>query len=186
MHATKDRVESDTSTVYSISLYESTITTRDEPSVWWIEVGLRCNRTPSYCARSYTEVLPAGCWNDASRASIQKGEGPKSRDRGLWIPHLIGGGKRIDISIWQYLFFFSWERTAKSIWTVQWRIRGEQSANGARSACGTGTEKKKCGGEAAELIPFASWAQSSAVFPGQIKDLGLLATLLNYINSIFF
>lgn len=33
--------------------------------------------------------------------------------------------------------------------------------------------KKKCGGEAAELIPFASWAQSSAVFPGQIKDLGL-------------
>lgn len=32
------------------------------------------------------------------------------------------------------------------------------------------------------LIPFASWAQSSAVFPGQIKDLGLLATLLNYIN----
>ena len=40
-------------------------------------------RTPSYCARSYTEVLPAGCWNDASRASIQKGEGPKSRDRGL-------------------------------------------------------------------------------------------------------
>jgi hypothetical protein len=31
MHATKDRVESDTSTVDSISLYESTITTRDEP-----------------------------------------------------------------------------------------------------------------------------------------------------------
>lgn len=42
----------------------------------------------------------------------------------------------------------------------------------------------KCGGEAAELIPFASWAQSSAVFPGQIKDLGLLATLLNYINPL--
>lgn len=40
------------------------------------------------------------------------------------------------------------------------------------------------GGEAAELIPFASWAQSSAVFPGQIKDLGLLATLLNYINPL--
>jgi len=46
-------------------------------------------------------------------------------------------------------------------------------------------EKKKCGGEAAELIPFASWAQSSAVFPGQIKDLGLLATLLNYRNLFF-
>lgn len=46
--------------------------------------------------------------------------------------------------------------------------------------------KKKCGGEAAELIPFASWAQSSAVFPGQIKDLGLLATLLNYIKKEIF
>ncbi|MQM22023.1 hypothetical protein Taro_055073 [Colocasia esculenta] len=53
------------------SLYESTITTRDEPGF----VGLRCNRTPSYCARSYTEVLPVGCWNDASRASIQKDKG---------------------------------------------------------------------------------------------------------------
>nr|KJB09778.1 hypothetical protein B456_001G164600 [Gossypium raimondii] len=38
MHATKDRVESDTSTVYSISLFESTITTRDEP--WFGELKL--------------------------------------------------------------------------------------------------------------------------------------------------
>lgn len=38
MHATKERVESDTSTVYSISLYESTITTRDEP--WFGELKL--------------------------------------------------------------------------------------------------------------------------------------------------
>ncbi|KAK8636254.1 hypothetical protein V6N13_004958 [Hibiscus sabdariffa] len=38
MHATKDRVESDTSTVYLISLYESTITTRDEP--WFGELKL--------------------------------------------------------------------------------------------------------------------------------------------------
>uniref|UniRef100_A0A6N2L9J8 Uncharacterized protein n=1 Tax=Salix viminalis TaxID=40686 RepID=A0A6N2L9J8_SALVM len=40
MHATKDRVESDTSTVYSISLYESTITTRDEPSLALGVIGL--------------------------------------------------------------------------------------------------------------------------------------------------
>ncbi|CAN8222003.1 unnamed protein product [Cochlearia groenlandica] len=59
MHATKERVESDTSTVYSISLVESTITTRDEPWFGELKVRLRCNRTPSYCARSYTEVLPA-------------------------------------------------------------------------------------------------------------------------------
>ncbi|PKU68833.1 putative pre-mRNA-splicing factor ATP-dependent RNA helicase [Dendrobium catenatum] len=30
-------------------------------------------------------------------------------------------------------------------------------------------------GEETELIPFASWAQSSALFLGQIKDFGLLA-----------
>ncbi|KAJ8420809.1 hypothetical protein Cgig2_002573 [Carnegiea gigantea] len=38
MHATKDKVESDTSTVYSISSYESTITTRDE--LWFGELKL--------------------------------------------------------------------------------------------------------------------------------------------------
>ena len=42
--------------------------------------------------------------------------------------------------------------------------------------------KKSVEEEQPELSPFASWAQSSAVFPGQIKDLGLFATLLNYIN----
>lgn len=55
----------------------------------------------------------------------------------------------------------------------------------AREAHAKRARIKKFGGEAAELIPFASWAQSSAVFPGQIKDLGLLATLLNYINPFF-
>ena len=44
------------------------------------------------------------------------------------------------------------------------RIRGEQSANGAQSACGMGTEKNKCGEEAAELIPFASYEQSLTIF----------------------
>ncbi|KAG5616615.1 hypothetical protein H5410_016439 [Solanum commersonii] len=39
MHATKDRVKSDTSTVYSISLYESTMTTRDEP---WFAFLVKC------------------------------------------------------------------------------------------------------------------------------------------------
>lgn len=38
MHATKERAGSDTSTIYSISLYESTITTRDEP--WFGELKL--------------------------------------------------------------------------------------------------------------------------------------------------
>lgn len=40
MHATKDRVESDTSTVDSISLYESTITTRDEPRFGELKLAL--------------------------------------------------------------------------------------------------------------------------------------------------
>jgi hypothetical protein len=64
--------------------------------------------------------------------------------------------------------------------------RAKRQCNGARSTCGTGTDKKKCGGEAAELIPFASWTQSGSVFPGKIKDLGLLATLLNYRKKIPF
>jgi hypothetical protein len=45
--------------------------------------------------------------------------------------------------------------------------------------------RRKKSVEETELIPFASWAQSSAVFPGQIKDLGLFATLLNYRNPFF-
>lgn len=180
MHATKDRVESDTSTVCLLNILVRVHNHYTRWTlVWWILVGLRCNRTPSYCARSYTEVLPAGCWNDASRPQFRKIKCPKVLiNRRFKIPHLIEGGKRIDISMWYSLFYFSWERTAKSIQTVQWRIRREQSA------CGTDTEKKKCGREAAELIPFAYWAQSSAVFPGQIKDLGLL--LLRYLKNIFF
>ena len=55
---------------------------------------------------------------------------------------------------------------------------------GARSTFGRRTKKKKCGVEGDELIPFPFWAQSSAVFPLTIKDLGLLATLFN--QSIFF
>ena len=52
--------------------------------------------------RILTEVLPAGCWNDASRAGPQfrKIKGPKVLiNRGFKIPHLIEGGKRIDISM---------------------------------------------------------------------------------------
>ncbi|KAI8555870.1 hypothetical protein RHMOL_Rhmol05G0207500 [Rhododendron molle] len=49
MHAMKARVKSDTSTVYSISLYESTITTRDEP--WFGELKLACAR--AYANRSH-------------------------------------------------------------------------------------------------------------------------------------
>ncbi|KAK7375818.1 hypothetical protein VNO78_35129 [Psophocarpus tetragonolobus] len=77
MHATKDRVESETSTVYSISLYESTITTRDEP----------------WCSPPVVGTTRAG-------PPFRKMKGPnESQKRGLQIPHLIGGGKRIDISM---------------------------------------------------------------------------------------
>lgn len=53
----------------------------------------------------------------------------------------------------------------------------------ARKAHAERTQRKRSVKET-ELIPFASWAQSSAVFPGQIKDLGLLATLLKILFSI--
>ncbi|GJR07435.1 NADH dehydrogenase subunit 2 [Tanacetum coccineum] len=95
-----NRVESDTSTVYSISLYESTITTRDEP--WFGELKLALG----------VIGLPVTV-RDPPMAS--EAHAKRARRKG-----------------------------------------------------------RKFGEEAAELIPFASWAQSSAVFPGQIKDLGLL------------
>jgi hypothetical protein len=150
MHATKDRVESETSTVYSISLYESTITTRDEPWFGELKFALGVKKKDS-------QLLRAIVYWGAPRRLLERREPGLHSERwrvqtkvkigGLKIPHLIGGGKRIDISMWYSLFYFSWERTAKSIRTVQWRIRGEQSANGARSACERGTEKKKkCGG----------------------------------------
>ncbi|KAE9584247.1 hypothetical protein Lalb_Chr00c29g0407931 (mitochondrion) [Lupinus albus] len=100
MHATKDRVESETSTVYSISLYESTITTRDEP--WFGELKLALGvkkRTPSYCAR-ILRCSPPVVGTTRAGPPFRKMKGPnKSQNRGLHIPHLIGGGKRIDISM---------------------------------------------------------------------------------------
>ncbi len=63
----------------------------------------------------------------------------------------------------------------------------ESKAPMAREAHAERARRKKSVEEKQpELIPFASWAQSSAVFPGQIKDLGLLATLLNYIKKEIF
>ena len=63
----------------------------------------------------------------------------------------------------------------------------ESKAPMAREAHAERARRKKSVEEKQpELIPFASWAQSSAVFPGQIKDLGLLATLLNYIKKSLF
>lgn len=58
----------------------------------------------------------------------------------------------------------------------QWRAKRMRNGHGKKERSVEG------GRRSVGLIPFASWAQSSAVFPGQIKDLGLLATLLNYIN----
>lgn len=78
MHATKDRVESDTSTVYSISLYESTITTRDEPWFGELKLALGVIGLPVTardrilrCSRRLLERREPG------RAPIQKDEGPK-------------------------------------------------------------------------------------------------------------
>lgn len=87
--------------------------------------------------------------------------------------------RHLDV-IQPFPFFFGKERRSPSEPSNE-EIRGEQSANGARSAHAERARRKiKCG-EAAELIPFASWAQSRAVFPGQIKDLGLRQLYL-YMN----
>ncbi|KAG6582223.1 NADH-ubiquinone oxidoreductase chain 2, partial [Cucurbita argyrosperma subsp. sororia] len=52
IHVSKDRVEFDTANVYSISVYESTITTRDEP--WFGELKL-ASASSSWTVRSAIE-----------------------------------------------------------------------------------------------------------------------------------
>ncbi|KAH0447694.1 hypothetical protein IEQ34_023475 [Dendrobium chrysotoxum] len=108
MHATKDRVESDTSTVDSISLYESTITTRDEPRFGELKLALG--------------VIGL---QGAKRFPISFGAENESTSR-------------CDTAL---SIFVGKERRSPSEPSNE-EIRGEQSANGARSACGTGTETK--------------------------------------------
>ena len=100
MHATKDRVESDTSTVYSISLYESTITTRDEPWFGELKLALGVKGLPVTARDRILRCSPPVVGTTRAGPQFRKMKGPnKSQNRGLQIPHLIGGGKRIDISM---------------------------------------------------------------------------------------
>lgn len=62
---------SDTSTIYSRSLYESAITTRDEPGFGESKLALGVIRLP-VTARDRILRCSPGCWNDASRAHISK------------------------------------------------------------------------------------------------------------------
>ncbi|KAH0447602.1 hypothetical protein IEQ34_023564 [Dendrobium chrysotoxum] len=133
MHATKDRVESDTSTVDSISLYESTITTRDEPRFGELKLALGVIGLPVTARDRILRCSPSVV--GTTRAG--------RRDR---------GAKRFPISFGAENESTSRCDTALSIFVGKERrspsepsneeIRGEQSANGARSACGTGTETK--------------------------------------------
>ena len=100
MHATKDRVESDTSTVYSISLYESTITTRDEPWFGELKLALGVIGLPVTARDRILRCSPPVVGTTRAGPKFRKMKGPKvNQNRGLKIPHLIGGGKRIDISM---------------------------------------------------------------------------------------
>jgi len=176
MHATKDRVESDNRLLNILVRVHNHYTRWT--LVWWIEVGLRCKKKDSQLLRAIVY------WGAPRRLLERREPGLDSErfrakdeiDRGLLIPHLIGGRKRIDISMWDSLFHLSWERTAKSIRTVQWRIRGEQRKRQSPAKCGTDTDQKKKWGGETSSFPSLPGPQSSAVFPGQIKDLGLHAT----------
>ncbi|QHN82242.1 NADH-ubiquinone oxidoreductase chain [Arachis hypogaea] len=100
MHATKDRVESDTSTVYSISLYESTITTRDEPWFGELKLALGVKGLPVTARDRILRCSPPVVGTTRAGPPFRKMKGPnKGQNRGLQMPHLIGGGKRIDISM---------------------------------------------------------------------------------------
>jgi hypothetical protein len=140
MHATKDRVESDTSTVDSISLYESTITTRDEPGFGEFQLALGVIGLPVTardrilrCSLSVVGTTRAGPGLD----SFQKDEGTEVTNS----PSHLGRktNRHLDV-IQPFPFFVGKERRSPSEPSNE-EIRGEQSANGARSACGRGTEK---------------------------------------------
>lgn len=140
MHATKDRVESDTSTVDSISLYESTITTRDEPGFgeWKLALGViglpvTARDRILRCSPSVVGTTRAGPGLD----SFQKDEGTEVTNS----PSHLGRktNRHLDV-IQPFPFSLGKERRSPSEPSNE-EIRGEQSANGARSACGRGTEK---------------------------------------------
>ncbi|KAK2995376.1 hypothetical protein RJ640_029008 [Escallonia rubra] len=66
MHATKDRVEFDTSSVYSISLCESTITTRDEPWFGELKLALGVIGLPVTARDRILRCSPPGVQNSPS------------------------------------------------------------------------------------------------------------------------
>ncbi|XLR04068.1 hypothetical protein S83_070266 [Arachis hypogaea] len=95
-----NRVESDTSTVYSISLYESTITTRDEPWFGELKLALGVKGLPVTARDRILRCSPPVVGTTRAGPPFRKMKGPnKGQNRGLQMPHLIGGGKRIDISM---------------------------------------------------------------------------------------
>jgi len=100
MHATKDRVESDTSTVYSISKYESTITTRDEPWFGELKLALGVIGLPVTAHDRILRCSPPVVGTTRAGPQFRKIKGQKvTINRRFKIPHLIEGGKRIDISM---------------------------------------------------------------------------------------
>ncbi|XLU26414.1 hypothetical protein S245_062480, partial [Arachis hypogaea] len=81
MHATKDRVESDTSTVYSISLYESTITTRDEPWFGELKLALGVKGLPVTARDRILRCSPPVVGTTRAGPPFRKMKGPnKERD----------------------------------------------------------------------------------------------------------
>ena len=140
MHATKDRVESDTSTVDSISLYESTITTRDEPGFgeWKLALGViglpvTARDRILRCSPSVVGTTRAGPGLD----SFHKDEGTEVTNSPSHLGRKNESTSRCDTAL---SIFVGKERRSPSEPSNE-EIRGEQSANGARSACGRGTEK---------------------------------------------
>lgn len=100
MHATKDRVESDTSTVYSISSYESTITTRDERRFGELKLALGVIGLPVTAHDRILRCSPPVVGTTRAGPQFIKIKGCLvTINRRLKIPHLIEGGKRIDISM---------------------------------------------------------------------------------------
>ena len=160
MHATKERVESDTSTVYSISLYESTITTRDEPGFGEYKFALGLIGLPVTARYRILRCSPSVV--GTTRALIQF---IKIQGQRISAPYHFGQKTNrhlLVIKPFQLKLGKNGEVHPKNKPPMNKSEESQVSMARERSACRTGTDREihKCGGrDRAHSFHLLGWAQ---------------------------
>ena len=125
----------------------------------------------SDCAQAYTEVLPVGCGNDASRGL--------DSERGVNSPSPLGRktNRHLDV-IEPFPFGFGKERRSPS----NSSIRGEQSKRQWRAsrACGTGADQTTVWRFVLRFLGAPKAVQS---FPAKSRILGFLRHISVYMTQ---